>query len=481
MQNYKMLIGGELVDAVSGQTYDVINPATGEVIAKAPLGSQVDAERAVAAAQKAFPVWSKMRQDERSRIVSQIAAAILEHVEELAWIETLDHGTPIDMAIHGAIPGAAEDFEYYAYASRALMGGTFPARPGVLSYIMREPIGVCAQITPWNDPLGMIGVMTGPALAVGNACIVKPPSIDSLAALKFGEILSKLDIPPGAVNIISGPGDTVGETLASHPAVGKVAVTGSCETGKRIMACASKTVKQVNMELGGKNPFIILEDADLDAAVGAAVFSSFFNGGMVCACPGRFYVHEKLHAEFVDRFVEGAKRLVVGDPTDPKTQMGPMVSEEHRNNVEGYIKSGIDQGAGLVLGGIRPTTPPLDKGFYVMPTVFTNVTQNMKIAREEIFGPVVCIIKFSSEDQVVEMANDNTFGLSASVWTKDTGKGLRFAHEIQAGWVWVNEHLRKAKELPWGGYKESGFGRAGSIYSIEEYTQLKVVWVNLGK
>jgi acyl-CoA reductase-like NAD-dependent aldehyde dehydrogenase len=347
-----------------------------------------------------------------------------------------------------------------------------------LAYVKREPIGVIAIITPWNFPLMMITDKLSAVLAVGNTCVIKPPSIDSLSAIKLAEILEKLDIPQGVVNVITGPGGTVGEALASHPDISMVAFTGSCEVGKRIMELGSQTVKRVQLELGGKNPVIVLEDANVDMAVGGGVFGQIFNCGQVCGSPGRFYVHEKVYDQFVEKFVAGMKKIVVGDPADEKTQMGPVVSAEHRAHIEGFIKSGIDEGAKLVLGGKRPTKAPQDKGYFVMPAIFTHVKQNMTIAREEIFGPVACIMEpFSSDDEVIAKANDNTFGLRASVYSKDRARVLRFANDLQAGTINVNNSM--GGELPWGGFKQSGLGKERFKWGLYEFSQLKAVAMNI--
>jgi acyl-CoA reductase-like NAD-dependent aldehyde dehydrogenase len=474
-----MWIGGKWIDAESGKTYPVFNPATEAEIAQVPLGGKADVDKAVAAARKAFPIWSKKSQAERSQIAMKIAALLRDNAEELGRIDTLDHGTPSLRAASRAA-GSAQWFEWAAYNARSLMGNTIPASSNELAYLQREPVGVVALITPWNLPLLMIIQKLAPALTVGNTCIIKPPSIDSLQALKFGELLDTLGLPPGTVNIITGPGSTVGEGLASHPGVDMVAFTGSCETGKTIMALASQTVKRLQLELGGKNPVIILDDADVNTAVFSMLMFQFANSGQICAAPGRFYVHEKVYDEFLAKVTAAAKKMVVGDPNDEKTQMGPLVSAEHRDKVEGYIQSAIDEGAKLVLGGKRPTAPPMNKGYYVVPTIFTNVTQKMKIAREEIFGPVVCIMeKFNSDEKVIEMANDTTFGLTSYVWTRDTARGIRFANELQAGTVVLNNSGSGGPELPWGGYKESGIGKEGSLYGLYDYTNLKRIHVDL--
>ncbi len=479
MKQYKMWIGGKWVDAESGKTYPVFNPATEEIITELPLGSEADVDKAVAAARKAFPLWSKKSQAERSQIAVKLAEMLRENAIEFGRIDTLDHGSPTKMAAFTPIV-TADRFEWAAYNARSLMGHTIPISPETLAYLQREPIGVIACITPWNGPLPMIVSKLAPALTLGNTCVIKPPSIDSLAALKLAELLEKLDLPSGTVNVITGPGSTVGEALASHRGVDMVTFTGSSETGKRIMTMASQTVKRLQMELGGKNPVIILDDADVDTAAGEMFMHQFANSGQLCGSPGRFYVHEKVYDEFLEKFTARVKKLIVGDPNDEKTEMGPLASAEHRDRVEGHIKSGIHDGAKVILGGKRPMTPPMNKGYYVVPTIFTNVTQNMKIAREEIFGPVACFMeKFSSDDKVVEMANDNVYGLASWIWTRDTARGLRFANEIAAGTVWVNSGFPGGPELPWGGYKESGIGKEGSLYGLYEYTNLKRIQVDL--
>jgi acyl-CoA reductase-like NAD-dependent aldehyde dehydrogenase len=477
MLTYKMFIGGKWVEAESGKTYKVVNPATEAEIAQVPLGDKGDVDKAVAAARKALPLWSKKTPAERTEILNRIAGAIDEHTKELAELDMLDHGSPIGLA-RAFADTASQQVRYFAQISRALIGSSIPVGPSASCYFQREPIGVCALMIPWNVPMAVTGKLSA-ALAAGNSCIIKPASVDSLIALKLAEIIEKQNLPPGVVNVVTGLGNTVGEMLVLHPGVNMVALVGSSETGKRIMECASQTVKRVALELGGKNPFIVLEDANVDAAVVKAIPASFFNSGMVCASPGRYYIHEKIYDEFAEKFIDGAKKFVIGDPTDARTQMGPVVSAEHRDKVESYIKIGIEEGATLALGGERPTEPPMDKGYYIVPTVFTNVSQNMRIAREEIFGPVACLIKFSAKDNIVELANDTNYGLCASVWTKDVTKAIRYANEIQAGTVWINDHMARRDEVPWGGYKESGIGKDNSMLGLEEFTQVKLVAINL--
>ena len=295
----------------------------------------------------------------------------------------------------------------------------------------------------------------------------------------FAEMLEKLDLPAGTVNIVTGPGSTVGRALASHPGVDLIGFTGSTETGREIMGAASAGIKRSLVELGGKNPFVVLSDADVDGAVECGVHGLYHNSGMSCASPGRFYIHESIYDEFAEKFIAKSKEFVLGDPFDKKTTMGPMASAEHRDRVEAYIRSGVEEGATLRLGGARPTEPPLDKGYFVAPTVFTGVTQNMKIAREEIFGPVGCLIKFSRDEEALELANDSDFGLCGGVWTKDMAKGMRFVNDLRAGTVWVNQYMFMTAELPWGGVKQSGMGKEGSMVGIEEFTVLKLVCLEM--
>jgi acyl-CoA reductase-like NAD-dependent aldehyde dehydrogenase len=475
MQTYKMWIGGKFVDAVSGKTYREVNPATEEEIAEVPLGGKADVNKAVAAARKAWPEWAARSQAERSKVLLQIAEAIKPHCQELGRLDTLEHGSPARSAGFMMME-MAKDFEYAAQVSLQFMDNVVPGRTTSFNYLQREPVGVCAVIAPWNAPLGVVVAKMAPALAVGNACIAKPPSICSTTSCKFAEILDSLKLPEGLINIITGPGGSVGEALAAHPDVDLVSFTGSLETGAAIMAAASPTVKRLVMELGGKNPFIVMEDADIDSAAMRAVFTVAANTGQVCASPGRFYIHEKVYDAFMEKILAGFKNVTYGDPNDEKTFMGPVVSSQHRDKIESYYKIGVQEGAKIVLGGKRPSTPT--KGYYVMPTVFTEVTQKMRIAQEEIFGPTAIILKYSSKDNIVDLANDNVYGLCASVWSKNIPGAMKIANKIRAGTVWINDHMIKGGDLPWGGFRQSGFGKENGTMGLLEYTQVKWIAIN---
>ncbi|MBN2062203.1 MAG: aldehyde dehydrogenase [Deltaproteobacteria bacterium] len=481
MENNKIWIDGKWISAESGKMFSVLNPTTEEELGKAPLCDEKDVDKAVQAAVKAYKVWSKTVPSERVKILNRIAVAIRENADELINLDVNEHGTPIKMARKFA-EDAAYITEYTTAISRALMGDVIPALHDTLSYLQRVPIGVCASILPWNGPfLGMV-MMSVPPLATGNTCVIKPPSINSLIGLKYAEIFDKAGLPPGAVNIVTGPGGSVGNALASHPDVDLVRFTGSSETGKAIMSAASPTVKKLIMELGGNNPVIVLDDADVDHAVKSHALRHFGNTAQNCSTPGRYYVHQKVYDEFIDKFVSEVKKIVVGDPRDEKTTMGPMTNPKQRDKVEYYIQSAREEGARIVLGGGRPTTPPLNKGYFLMPTVVVDVTHDMTIAREEIFGPAACILKFSSDDDVIEMANDTRYGLCAVVWTKDMAKGMRFIDELNVDSVYLNMPRTISYELPWGGnVKESGVCKDGAVCGLEEFTNLKLVCVGYGK
>lgn len=478
MEKFQMYIGGKWVDAVSGKTYRAVNPATGEEIAEIPLGGQDDVDAAVAAAREAFPAWSQTPQAERSRLLMKLAELQREYADELTKWEILDHGTPVKLARMQST-FSSMNIEYCAQAARALMGSAPPPSLTSLTCVQREPIGIAALIIPWNSPILMLTSKMGACLATGNTCVIKPSAIDSLVTLKYMEIISQLNLPPGTVNVVTGPGGTVGEALAAHPDISFISFTGSSETGKEIMKTASSTLKRAQMELGGKNPFIVLEDVDIDRIIPMAAGSICHNSGMVCAAPGRFYIHESIHDKFVKKFVAHLEKVVVGDPNDETTDMGPVVSAEHRDRVEAFIRKGIDEGASLVYGGKRPSQPPLDKGYYVTPTVFTGVKPGTTLFTEEIFGPVACFLEFKTDEEVIASANDNVYGLAAGVFSRDVARAYRIASRINAGAVGVNGGRTLTPETPWGGFKDSGFGKENSMHGLEEYTRLKVIAVDM--
>lgn len=473
-----MWIGGRWVPAASGASFGVVNPATEQELGRASLAAADDIDQAVAAARGALPGWAATPQAERSRRLLEFAALIRRRADEIAHLDALEHGTPLADARH-IVHWAANIVEYTASASRALMGQHVPTTPDVVAYLQRIPVGVCALITPWNVPFIMMAVKTAPALATGNTCVIKPPSISSLTGVKFAELVAELDLPPGTVNVITGPGGSVGTHLARHPDVDLIGFTGSTETGRAIMAAASGTIKKLVMELGGKNPFIIFDDADIPAAVKLLAFRQYNNGGQHCSGVGRYYVHERVHDAFVEQFIAASRAVVVGDPLDPRTTMGPVVSAEHRGSIERQIRAAVSEGATLALGGERPRLAPLDKGYFVMPTVITGVRQHMTVAREEIFGPVACIMRFSSQDDIVALANDTEYGLCAGIFTRDVPRALKLANGLRAGTVFINTHML-TPEMPWGGgVKQSGLGKEGSIVGMDEFTELKMVCMAL--
>jgi acyl-CoA reductase-like NAD-dependent aldehyde dehydrogenase len=481
VQKYKVLIDGIWKDSTTGDVINVVNPANGETIGQAPKCGEIEVNEAVEAAAKAAPGWASLPMSERSKIIMTASRLIMENQEELAKLETMEQGSPIRKTMNFDVPLCAQQLEYFAGTARALKGETLPVGPWCLSATVREPLGVVGLITPWNFPALMVIWKLGAALVTGNACIVKPPSTAPLTTIKLGEIFMKAGVPAGVVNVITGPGDVVGEALVKHPKVAKIGFTGDTATGKRIMKLASDTVKQVGLELGGKNAFVVLEDADVESAVEGAIFGAFFNSGQVCAAASRFYIHESLYDQFATKFVAAARKLKYGDTMNMETVLGPVAYKAHRDSIENYIADGKREGAKLLLGGERPNTPETKNGYYVAPTVFGECHNNLKIMREEIFGPVVGLARFKTVDEAIKLVNDSRFGLSASVWTKNTRLGLSMANQIKAGTVWINEHLIIFCETPWGGCKESGWGKDLSTMVFDEYTKVKHIYIDLNE
>jgi aldehyde dehydrogenase (NAD+) len=476
----RLFIGGKWVDSSSGKTFSTINPATGEVITQIAEGNERDVDAAVQAARKAFDSgpWAEMSASDRGRILWKIGDLIDKYNEELGTLETLDNGKPIFESRQVDMPMVAEVFRYYAGWATKVHGETVPVRGPFLHYTLREPLGVVAAIVPWNFPLLLASWKVAPALATGNTVVLKPASWTPLTALRFGEICQEAGLPDGVVNIITGPGGVVGSALVKHPGVDKITITGETKTGQEILRNSADTLKKVTLELGGKSPNIVLADADLEAAVRGATIGIFYGKGEVCAAGSRLFVEKKIHDDFMQKLVDRAKKLQPADPMDPKTRFGALVSERQMDTVLGYVEKGKAEGAKLVAGGERAKVGD-GKGFFVQPTVFDGVKNDMTIAREEIFGPVLATIEFSDVEDAVKQANQTPYGLAAAVWTRDIGKAHRVARRLQAGTVWINTYNNYDPAAAFGGYKMSGYGRELSMHAIDHYTQVKSVWVNL--
>jgi betaine-aldehyde dehydrogenase len=478
---FKMTIGGQPADAADGQTFEITNPATGRVIATAPLGGKADVDRAIEAAQRAFDEpkgWRTWAAGKRGRTLSKFAALIKDHTDELAWLETRSVGKPISGS-RGEIVGASLVFDYYAGAANKIFGETIPVSKPGLDFTLREPIGVVGLIVPWNFPLLMASWKVAPALAAGNAAILKPASYSPLTALRIGELALEAGIPPGILNVITGPGGSAGAAIAAHPGIGKVAFTGETTTGQEIMRLASNNVKKISLELGGKSPNIVFADADLEKFARESPYSVFDNCGQDCCARSRIFVERSAHEKVVELFVEATRNVRVGNPEDEKTEVGTLVSRKQQEKVLDYIEIGQSEGAELVVGGTRPDDPDLADGAYVMPAVFDRASNDMRIAREEIFGPVVAVIPFDTEAEALAMANASPYGLSGSIWSRDIGKALRTARGLQAGVISVNTNSSVHTEAPFGGYKMSGIGRELGMHALELYTEVKNVFVDL--
>lgn len=476
----RLFIGGTWTDAASGKTFASINPATGAVLTHLADGDARDVDRAVHSARAAFESgpWAEMSASDRGRILWKIGDLIDKYNEELGTLETLDNGKPIFESCQVDMPMVAEVFRYYAGWATKIHGETVPVRGPFLNYTLREPLGVVAAIVPWNFPLLLASWKVAPALACGNTVVVKPAPWTSLTALRLAEIAQEAGLPAGVLNVITGSSDELGRALVRHPEVAKIAFTGATMTGQEIARVSADTLKQVTLELGGKSPNIVLADADIDGAIRGATIGIFYGKGEVCAAGSRLFVDRKIHDEFVEKLADRAKKLQPGDPLEPKTKFGALVSESQMNKVLGYIEKGKAEGASLVAGGARSEFGS-GKGWFVEPTVFDNVKNDMTIAREEIFGPVLAAITFDDIDEAVREANKTPYGLAAAVWTRDIGKAHRIARRLQAGTVWINTYNNYDPAAAFGGFKMSGYGRELSMHALDSYTQVKSVWVNL--
>jgi acyl-CoA reductase-like NAD-dependent aldehyde dehydrogenase len=474
----QLFIGGRFQDAQSGKTFATINPATEEVIAEIAEADAPDVDAAVKAAQSAFQhkSWRTMPARERSKLLWRLGDLIMENADELALIETMDNGKPLFESRTIDIPSAAETFYYYAGWCTKIEGETIPAPGNFFNYTLREPYGVCGIITPWNFPLLMVAWKLAPALACGNTAVVKIAEETPLTGLRLGELCREAGVPDGVVNIIPGFGETAGRALVAHPGVDKISFTGSTAVGKEIMRTSAETLKRVSLELGGKSPNIILADADMDAAVKGAFNGIFYGKGEVCNAGSRLLVDKSVHDEVMSRLIARAAKLEPGDPLQPTTRLGPLVSRSQMDRVLGYVKVGIEEGAKPVLLGGRAG----NCGYYVKPTIFDSAETSMRIAQEEIFGPVLTVLTFDTMDELIEKANSTIYGLAAALWTKDVAKAHRLARQLQAGTIWINAYNMLAPESPFGGYKQSGFGRELGRYGIDLYSQVKSIWVSLG-
>ena len=474
-----LFIGGEFVPSASGKRFATSNPATGELLAEVAEAGREDLDRAVKAARAAFETgpWASMKPRERGRILIKAAEVLLSRAEEFGRVETLDNGKPIFESAKIDMPVAAEALSYFGEYADKLYGDTFPARTDAFLLTLREPVGVVGAITPWNFPLLQAMWKVAPALALGNTIVLKPASLTPLTALLFADLLREAGLPPGAFNVVPGPGASIGAAMAEHPGIDKISFTGETETGKTILRAAAGTVKRVSMELGGKSPNVVFADADLEAAAKGAINAIFYGKGELCSAGSRLLVEEAAHDELLERVVDRAKKMAPADPLHPKTRLGSLVSEKQRENVERYVESGRSEGAKLVAGGNRASVG--GKGAFFEATVFDAVRPEMRIAREEIFGPVLATLTFRDEAEAIAIGNSTIYGLAAAVWTTDVKKAFRTAKALKAGTVWVNTYNYYDPGLPFGGYKESGFGRERGHYALEEYTQVKSVWVDL--
>lgn len=474
-----VFVDGAFAPATGGRTFQTKNPATGEILAEVAEGGREDVDRAVAAARRAFTSgpWSKMPARERGRLLRKIADGLMARADEVATLETLDNGKPIFESRQVDVPTAASVLEYYAGWADKVTGSTLPASPDAFHFTLKEPVGVVGAITPWNFPLLLAVWKIAPALATGNTVVLKPASLTPLSVLAFADVCAEAGLPPGVLNVVPGPGGTAGAHLIEHPDVDKIAFTGSVEVGRRVMAACAGTLKKVSLELGGKSPNVVFADADIEAATRGALNGIFYGKGEVCAAGSRLLVEEKVHDQLVAAVAEKAAKMQPADPLNPKTRLGSLVSFEQRETVMRYVETGAKEGAKLVAGG-KPASVN-GAGAFHEATIFDAVTPEMTIAKEEIFGPVLSILTFKDEAHAAELGNSTIYGLAAGVWTRDVSKAHRMARALKAGTVWINTYNLYDPALPFGGYKQSGFGRELGEAALEGYTQTKSVWLKL--
>src|SRR6266446_4503951 len=479
LESGRLLIDGQWTDGA--KKFDTINPATGEVLTQVVEASPEAIDRAVSAARRAFEdrsgAWRKMSASERGRLIWRLADLVEKHIDELAELETIDNGKPIFESRYVDMPMVIDVLRYYAGWATKIHGETVNTFETAFTYTLREPVGVVGMIVPWNFPLLLASWKLGPAMACGNTIVWKPASQTSLTTLRFGELAVEAGVPAGVLNIVTGPGE-VGRAMVKHPGIDKIAFTGSTEVGKEIMRGAADSLKRITLELGGKSPNIVFADSDIDNAVKGAITGIFYGKGEVCNAGSRLFLESKLKDEFTEKLVARASKMRPADPLDPKTRLGAIVSQEQMKTVLGYIEAGKKDGAKLVAGGNRVSVDG-GKGFFIEPTIFGDVKNDMTIAREEIFGPVLSVLTFDDVDEVIEQANNNPYGLAAAVWTRDVKRAHSVSRRLKAGTVWINTYGLMDASLPFGGYKSSGFGRELGMHAIEHYTELKTVWLNM--
>ncbi|WP_436409545.1 betaine-aldehyde dehydrogenase [Kaistia defluvii] len=472
-------IGGRAHPAVEARSFATINPATGETLAEIEISGPAEIEAAVESARRGQKTWAAMTGSQRGQILKRVASLLRERNDELARLETLDTGKPIQETSVVDVLSGADCIDYFAGLAGAITGEHVDLGPEAFGYTRREPLGIVAGIGAWNYPLQIACWKAAPALAAGNAMIFKPAELTPLTAVKLAEIMTEAGVPDGVFNVVQGFAET-GRLLTRHPDIAKISLTGEVGTGKKVMADAAETLKQVTLELGGKSPLLIFNDANLDDAVSGALLANFYSAGEVCSNGTRVFVQESVREAFLEKLVTRTNRMIVGDPLDPRTQVGALISEAHMQKVLGYIERGKAEGARLLTGGYRVVDGALSKGAFVAPTIFDGCADDMAIVREEIFGPVMAVLSFRDEDEAIARANDTPFGLAAGVFTRDLARGHRVIARLHAGTCWINHYNVTPIELPFGGFKQSGLGRENSKAALEHYTQLKSVYVNLG-
>jgi aldehyde dehydrogenase (NAD+) len=473
-----LFIDGEFVDGLAGATLDVVDPHDCSVVARVAEARAEDIDRAVAAATAAFPAWSAVPAAERGRLLLRLADAIEDHADELAHLESRDTGHPIRDSRRLDVPRTAATFRYFGGMADKLQGSVVPVEAGFLNYVERVPLGVVGQIVPWNFPLMFCGWKLGPALAAGNTVVLKPAELTPLSSLRVAELTAEVGIPPGVVNVVPGYGQTAGQHLAEHPAVAKIAFTGSTATGRRIVEASAGNLKRVQLELGGKGANIVFADADLDAAVNGSAFAIFHNQGQACIAGSRLLLHDDVADHFLDRFVALARSIRLGNPLDDATEMGPLTSPLHRDRVLGYVKVALDEGGEILTGGREPADPGLAQGCYVEPTV-VRADPGSRVIREEVFGPFVTVTRFRTDDQAIALANGTDYGLGGGLWTRDLSRAHRVARGLRSGMVWVNSYKRVNPGSPFGGVGRSGYGREMGFEVMHEYTDAHSVWINV--